>query len=110
MSSPTKNNLFCQIPAQLDQEIFESIIDRPNIKIERIISEGQTTAKAQWYDQEQSEWIILLKGSATLKFKDPENIITLNEGDYINIPPHTLHRVEWTAEDKKTIWLAVHYG
>jgi cupin 2 domain-containing protein len=31
-------------------------------------------------------------------------------GDFVNIPAHTKHRVEWTTPDEPTIWLAVRYG
>jgi len=30
--------------------------------------------------------------------------------DYINIPAHQKHRVEWTTSDEPTVWLAVFYG
>jgi cupin 2 domain-containing protein len=28
----------------------------------------------------------------------------------VNIAPHCRHRVEWTAPDEPTIWLALHYA
>jgi cupin 2 domain-containing protein len=31
-------------------------------------------------------------------------------GDYLHIPAHLRHRVEWTAENEVTVWLAVHHG
>ena len=31
----------------------------------------------------------------------------LAPGDYIEIPPHVRHRVEWTDADWPTVWLAV---
>ena len=34
----------------------------------------------------------------------------MKPGDFVNIPAHNKHRVEWTAPDEPTIWLAVHYG
>jgi cupin 2 domain-containing protein len=33
----------------------------------------------------------------------------MNPGDFINIPAHKKHRVEWTPPEERTIWLAVHY-
>ena len=30
-------------------------------------------------------------------------------GDFVNIPAHRKHRVEWTTVDEPTIWLAVFY-
>jgi cupin 2 domain-containing protein len=32
----------------------------------------------------------------------------LTAGDYLLIPSHTLHRVEWTPPDIITVWLAIH--
>jgi len=29
-------------------------------------------------------------------------------GDWIEIPPHVRHRVEWTETDEPTVWLAIH--
>jgi len=35
--------------------------------------------------------------------------VVLTAGDYLNIPAYIRHRVEWTAENEETIWLAVRY-
>jgi cupin 2 domain-containing protein len=32
----------------------------------------------------------------------------LKPGDFVNIPAHTKHRVDWTTPDEPTVWLAVH--
>ena len=50
----------------------------------------------------------MLKGAATLQFED--NMVEMKPGDFVNIPAHTKHRVEWTTPDEPTVWLAVHYG
>ena len=102
------NNLFQSIPENLDEEIFEQLIESKNIKIERIISKGHTSPKTGWYDQEQNEWVIVLKGEAIIAFKN-EADIHLTSGSHINIPAHTSHKVKWTTPDQETIWLAIHY-
>ena len=33
--------------------------------------------------------------------------IAMNPGDFVKIPAHTRHRVEWTTQDEATVWLAV---
>ena len=33
----------------------------------------------------------------------------LRPGDHVAIPAHKRHRVEWTAPDETTLWLAVHF-
>ncbi|MGH7802326.1 MAG: cupin domain-containing protein [Thermodesulfobacteriota bacterium] len=103
-------NIFSNIPKHIPQEMFEEIITEENIKIERIISKGHATPDDKWYDQDKNEWVILLKGSAGLLFEGEDNPITLHPGDYILIPAHIKHRVEWIDETEETIWLAIHYG
>ncbi len=101
-------NIFSGIKNQSPEEIFETIIKTNQFKIERIISSGQSTDKEKWYDQDVDEWVILLKGSACLLFENNKEVI-MNPGDYINIPAHQKHRVEWTDSNEETIWLVVHY-
>jgi cupin 2 domain-containing protein len=101
-------NIFSGIKNQSPEEIFETIIKTNQFKIERIISSGQSTDKGKWYDQDVDEWVILLKGSAGLLFESNREVI-MKQGDYINIPAHQKHRVEWTDPNEETIWLAIHY-
>ncbi len=97
-----------ELPQELPQlETFEQIVSGKNIQIERIISTGQTTAAGQWYDQELDEWVILLQGEAELSYADHTRI-QLKAGDYLLIPAHTQHRVEYTSVEPPCIWLAVH--
>jgi cupin 2 domain-containing protein len=102
-------NIFNDIPSNLSKEILDEIISTDKIRIERIISKGQTSPENFWYDQEENEWVIVIKGKAKLKIIDEDELIELNEGDYINIPSHKKHRVEWTDPESETIWLAVFY-
>ncbi|WP_310442025.1 cupin domain-containing protein [Sulfurimonas sp.] len=103
-----KSNIFDLIPATLKDELFEELISKESLKIERIISRGHTTPEHEWYDQRSNEWVILLQGEAVLSFLN-ENDVRLKAGDYINIPAHKKHKVSWTKPDEDTIWLAVHY-
>lgn len=103
-----KSNIFDLIPATLKDELFEELISKESLKIERIISRGHTTPEHEWYDQRSNEWVILLQGEAILSFLN-ENDVRLKAGDYINIPAHKKHKVSWTKPDEDTIWLAVHY-
>jgi cupin 2 domain-containing protein len=102
-------NIFNDIPSNLSKEILDEIISTDKIRIERIISKGQTSPENFWYDQEENEWVIVIKGKSKLKIIDEDELIELNEGDYINIPSHKKHRVEWTDPEIETIWLAVFY-
>ena len=102
-----KQNLLTGVPTSIPNEIFETIISKQNIKIERIISKGHESEPNFWYDQDQSEWILILKGEARLQFEDKS--ICLTPGDYLNIAPHQKHRVDCTTPEEETIWLAVFY-
>lgn len=103
-------NLF-QISSEitlLSNEIFETIVSTKNVKIERIISFGQTSPDGFWYDQNEHEWVLLLKGYAKLEFEG-NKVVELKPGDFINIPAHQKHRVAYTSTFEETIWLAVFY-
>ena len=101
-------NVYAAIPEKLPEEIFETIVASKNVKIERIVSKGHTSPASGWYDQDSNEWVMVLQGSALLAFED-EPYVTLNSGDYLNIPAHKKHKVQWTDSDTQTVWLAVHY-
>ena len=100
-------NIFNLPPSLPDKELFESIVKSDNILIERIISTGQTTLPGEWYDQDKDEWVILLQGEAVLSYEDGSQI-KLTAGDYLFIPAHQKHRVEYTSISPPCIWLAVH--
>ncbi len=101
-------NIFANIPDIIPEELFESLLSGKNLKIERIVSEGHVTPDTQWYDQPWYEWVLVVKGQALLAYEDGSKL-AMQEGDYVLIPAHTRHRVEWTPPDSKTIWLAIHF-
>ncbi|WP_324615364.1 cupin domain-containing protein [Methylomonas albis] len=83
------------------------MFSKPNIRIERIVSKGHSSAKDEWYDQNQDEWVMLLQGEARLTFALSAPV-DLKPGDYLLIPAHCRHRVDWTHPDIESIWLAIH--
>jgi cupin 2 domain-containing protein len=101
-------NIFDAIPSVLNEELFESIVATDTVKIERIVSKGHTTPIGRWYNQDRHEWVIVLKGSATIECEH-EKPLHLKEGGYLNIPAGTKHKVTWTDPEIETLWLAVHY-
>ena len=102
-------NLFEAIPASSDDERFDEILRRGELRIERIVSTGQASPDGFWYDQEAHEWVLLLRGRAGLEIEGREGIVELRPGDHLDIPARVRHRVAWTAADEPTVWLAVHY-
>jgi cupin 2 domain-containing protein len=107
MTIPT--NLFDNAPSPLHEEVVTALLAAGKVRIERIVSHGHASPSDSWYDQDQAEWVIVLKGAARLRF-EAEEPVEMRPGDYVNIPAHRRHRVEWTTPDEPTIWLAVHYG
>jgi cupin 2 domain-containing protein len=103
-------NIFSNIPTELPDELVEALLNAANVRIERIVSHGHATPEGHWYDQKQHEWVILLKGAALLQFENEKAAVKIMPGEFINIPAHQKHRVEWTTPDEPTIWLAIHYA
>ncbi|MCW8838296.1 MAG: cupin domain-containing protein [Thiovulaceae bacterium] len=103
-----KKNIFDGIPDNLKNELFEDIFSNENIKIERIVSKGHISPESGWYDQNTAEFVVVVQGEAVLSFLDADDV-RLKEGDYINIPAHTKHKVSYTSSNPETIWLAIHF-
>jgi cupin 2 domain-containing protein len=104
------NNLFAEIPSSSPEELFETLLEQPGIRIERILSFGQASPEGFWYEQENGEWVVLLQGDAALRFEDEAQPSKLKAGDFVFIPAQTRHRVEWTSSEPPAVWLAVHFG
>jgi cupin 2 domain-containing protein len=75
----------------------------------RSLLQGHASPEGFWYDQDQKEWVMVLEGSARIRFEDGTDAIELRPGDYLTIPAHKRHRVEWTLPDQRTVWLAIHF-
>ncbi len=101
-------NLLTDLPSNLPDELFTTLLEATNLRIERIVSHGHASPEGFWYDQDQHEWVLVLQGAARLSIEEESK--ELKPGDYINIPAHIKHRVEWTTPDEPTVWLAVYYG
>lgn len=103
-----KSDIFSEpLNPEPGSEYFETLRTGKDVRIERIISTGQSSPPGFWYDQEENEWVILLKGSAVLEFESGN--VELKPGEYINIPAGRRHRVSYTSENEETVWLAVFY-
>ncbi len=98
------------IQPPLPEEQVDVIVESRDLRLERIVSTGQATPPGQWYDQDHDEWVVVLRGSAGLRFEDSRDVVTLRPGEHLVIPAHRRHRVEWTDAGQPTVWLALHYG
>ena len=102
-----KKNVFENIIIDKKNEQFFELLKNDNIRIEKIVSNGQSSPINFWYEQKENEFVLILKGSAILEYEDCE--LNLKEGDYVNITAFTKHRVKYTNQNEPTIWLAVFY-
>ncbi|MFZ4707863.1 MAG: cupin domain-containing protein [Bacteroidales bacterium] len=103
-----RGNIFTKALMPADgTELTEIILDQNRFRIERIVSDGQSTPDGFWYDQPGDEWVILLQGDAVVEFEESGDI-SLSKGDYLWIPPHVRHRVKFTSNKPQCIWLACH--
>jgi cupin 2 domain-containing protein len=103
-------NLFTGIPAELPDELVQTLLSAPSFRVERIVSRGHASPAGFWYEQAQHEWVVLLSGAARLRFDGDEGALEMKPGDHLLIPARRRHRVEWTAAGVDTVWLAIHYG
>ncbi len=70
-------------------ELFITLLKRAGFRLEQIISHGQSIDQEFWYDQNEDEWVVLLRGKAVLKFK--RESLSLKTGDYLLIPANAGH-------------------
>ena len=105
-----RGNIDTNLPDASAAEAIELLaaMKGDRVRVERIVSEGQATPAGQWYDQAWDEWVVVLRGGATLEFTDPPGEEHLAAGDWLLLPAHRRHRVRST--EKGTFWLAVHAG
>jgi cupin 2 domain-containing protein len=102
------DNILKNLPPDSTQEVSQILLQNSIIKIERIISHGEVTSKDFWYDQAEDEFVILASGSAIIEYED-HRTVTLQTGDYLYIPSHQKHRVQYTDTSCDTIWLALFF-
>ena len=102
-------NIYHAPDALSTEESIELLLEGRRFRVERIVSAGQATPEGEWYEQDAAEWVVLLTGGARLRFENPNEVLELAPGDYVNIPAQRRHRVEWTERSGPTVWLAIHY-
>lgn len=103
----TAGSLLADVPNRLEAERFDQLLKVGDVRIERIVSTGQSTPAGEWLDQAWDEWVLLVSGAAEILLKEEDAPRPLKPGDYLFIPAHVRHRVTWTTSDP-TIWLAIH--
>ena len=98
-------NIFTDCRAAAGEERLLTLCEGTAVKIQRIVSHSHRGPENFWYDQDDDEWVMVLRGRATLELAGGD-LVELKAGDYVKIPRHLRHRVARTG--KHTVWLAVH--
>lgn len=88
-------------------EVFDTLARGPAWRLERIVSQGCASPEGFWYDSDDDEWVVLVRGGARIAFEE-RGSLELKAGDWVGLPARTRHRVEWVTED--ALWLALHAG
>lgn len=104
------HNVFRNLPVGTEaEERTQHLLERPGLRVERIVSTGQASPPGFWYDQGEHEWVLLLQGAAELIVEMPDGpqTVYLTPGDSLELPAHRRHRVEATCADPPTLWLAL---
>jgi cupin 2 domain-containing protein len=95
-------NLFVDTEAPGEGERFDTLLSHKNLVIERIVS--SSTVEAKEYVQAQDEWVLMLRGEATIEVTGDTS--ALQAGDYLFLPAGTPHTVRSVSDG--ALWLAVH--
>ena len=105
--TPRQNNLLYPLPCASNHEVTETILASKGLRLERVVSLGQSSPDSFWYDQEDTEWVMVLTGGARLAIAGEAEDRHLGPGESIYLPAHCRHRVTWTDPDQPTVWLAL---
>ncbi|MCS5698136.1 Nif11 domain/cupin domain-containing protein [Cyanobium sp. FGCU-52] len=105
-SAGANNLLAGPCPAE-GEEHTTVLLETPTLRLERIHSCRASSPASFWYNQPEEEWVLLLQGSARLRFADAAMDLELNRGDVLSIPAGRRHRLEATDGPPGTIWLAL---
>ena len=58
-------NLFAGLPTSLPEELVNVLAETDSMRIQRIVSTGQSSPENFWYDQDEHEFVVVLRGEAT---------------------------------------------
>jgi cupin 2 domain-containing protein len=103
-------NLLAGVPPSPGEERSEALLEGPGWRLERIHSCLAVSPQDFWYDQSEHEWVLLLQGSARLRFEDEPAARDLSRGDSLYLAPHRRHRLEASDGGAGTVWLALFWA
>ncbi len=92
------------------QEVTDTLLELGQARLVLIHSCQFANPPGFWYDQREAEWVLVLQGSARLRFADEAQARALRAGDSLWISPGRRHRVEATDPAPGTRWLALFWS
>jgi len=98
-------NLFDIPRLPVDEELITILAEHETVRIERIVSTGQVSG---WYDQAETEYVVLLEGSAEIEYYGGASV-PMKKGDALLIRPHERHRVSYTSQNPPCVWLCIFF-
>jgi cupin 2 domain-containing protein len=98
-------NIFRLPEYPIQEELTTVLAESDNVRIKRIISTGQVS---DWYDQHETEFVVLLEGNATIEYESGKTV-AMSKGDTILFKPHERHRVSFTSSEPPCVWLCVFF-
>jgi cupin 2 domain-containing protein len=103
-------NIFEDMPDAGAGEVIEVVAQfgQGAVRIERIISGGHASAEGFWYEQEEDEWVVLVRGEARLLIEGRDEVFAMQPGDHLELPAKLRHRVDFVSDD--ALWIAVFAG
>ena len=107
ITAPPTLNILSSLPAPRGDEAIDTLLRGSGIRVERIASHGQASPAGFWYDQNEAEWVLVLRGRARLSIEGEAQDRALGPGDSVFLPAHCRHRVAWTSPDEPTVWLTI---
>jgi len=99
-------NIFDLPPLPLPEELTTILAENGTVRIGRIVSTGQVSG---WYDQTETEFVVLLEGEAVIEFEGNRRV-AMSKGDTLLIEPHERHSVRYTSSVPPCVWLCVFYA
>lgn len=108
--APGEANLLAARCPPPGEEQLEVLLQGGGFRLERIHSCAAHSPEGFWYEQPEHEWVLVLQGSARLRFDDETADFGLSRGDSLLIRAGRRHRVEATDPAPGTVWLALFWA
>jgi cupin 2 domain-containing protein len=86
-------NLLENVPADLAEEVFQTLPETPGVRVKRSVSRGHASPEGFRYDQETHDWVLLLSVAARLRLEGDEPL-DIRPSSFVHLPAHRRHRVE----------------